>query len=147
MLKRCYYITDTNGCIIVRISRWDESRIDRALSFVSGSPLWAILSGHPAYDGKDSAQLQGNGIAVCFDQDKISIGSTSYTVPGSFMVNREEEYAEKFGSACKDAVSAAVRRSFVTQVCAAYYLEGNSYKMKFYPCNEDCPVGPSFGAQ
>ncbi|MBF0595772.1 MAG: hypothetical protein HQL22_12515, partial [Candidatus Omnitrophica bacterium] len=134
--KRCYFLADGTGCVKVRISRWDEDRLSRAMSFFGGAPLWTVLSGHAA-NFKGSAP---KGLEACFGTDRVEVNGTKYYIPESFMINREEDYATKYGLECAAAVNDALARSFVTEVCAKYIADGDRglYRMKFIPCDQSC---------
>jgi len=140
-LKRCYFMINTSGCVKVRISRWDEDRLSQMISFVSGSPLWRVLSGHPAYDGQPKAK----DLETCFTRDKMAIDGKEFYIPDSFMINQDKDYLLKYGLECQAAVEDALKKSFVTEVCAKYYLDppgddNATYKMRFFPCSEGCTL-------
>ncbi|MBF0386473.1 MAG: hypothetical protein HQL20_01295 [Candidatus Omnitrophica bacterium] len=135
-MGRCYTLTDGNGCVKVRITRWDENRISKALTFVGGLPFWGIFTGHPANEMKPPLE----NLEACFNHDKVEIGGQPYYIPTSFMINKGDDYTNKYGLDCADAVQAAIRQGYVTEVCAEYFVEDNSYRMRYIKCNEACPT-------
>ncbi|MEI6437116.1 MAG: hypothetical protein WCO69_00025 [Candidatus Omnitrophota bacterium] len=136
---RCYELADGVGCVKTRITRWDEDRLSKTLSFLNNLELWTILSGHPAYDNRPT---KPKDLEACFNRDKVVVGGLTYYIPNSFMVNKDEDYTNRYGMDCADAVASAVRRGFVTEVCAKYYAyqPDSSMRMKFINCKDACPV-------
>ncbi len=139
LFKRCYTLTDTDGCVRVRVSRFDENA-SGTVGFASGiTRLWQFFGQHP--NASDADALVKQVRLKCFGYDHIMMedGTILYTVPDSFMISRTVDSAlssADYTQECRAAAAELIQKGFVTETCAKYYLDGNQYKMKFVSCGK-----------
>ena len=134
-------MTDTNGRIKVRVSRFDEDSGSAVLRFVGNNlAFWQTMGRHPLSSTAAQATLLTNVRGDCFGKDTIPLPGMSpnfYDIPNSFMINGDSD--SHYNKTCRDNANALIQQGFVTEVCAEYYLEDH-YKMRFIPCNkQSCP--------
>lgn len=135
--KRCYFITDTDGCVKVRISRYDSDSTNSGVNGFGGlAKIWKFLYRHPEY--MDDA---GSSVSDCWSLNPAAyadIGAVSpspYLVPYSFMLDKPGSgAATPQEEACRQQALVALKQGFFTEVCAKYFLVGNKYDIKFIPC-------------
>lgn len=136
--KRCYYITATDGYVKARVTRFDEETPGGILRFLGNNlAFWQVMGRHPAGMGASIVADLQTVRGQCFGQDNIPLDSAMtpnrYDIPYSFMINGDTDGIDRYGSICLGAVNNLLRRGFVTEVCARYYLS-DTYRMQFVPC-------------
>ena len=126
---------DENGCVKVRVSRFDEDHTigGTVIHFLNGLPLWQFVYRHPmhAADTVDTSQL-----GTCANADQHA--------PGAFMVN-------KTGDACWTAAEGLIKQGYISETCARYELKEDptkqgkwTYDIKFRECKSCCRSSPEY---
>ena len=162
--KRCYEMTDTEGMVKARVTRFDESR-GSSILFPNGVPLWEFRYGHPdrpAGDPEDMSNLYNLvGLdttcrtSMVADPPGLPPGPTN-VYSGAFIMNERLEpstdqvqcFSDCSGNLaceavclgnveCWDGVLNILTRGVTTDTCANYYWHDNTNAgmgFKFVSC-------------
>lgn len=159
---RCYEMTDTDGMVKVRVTRFDESKGSPIL-FPNGVPLWEFRYDHPDRPAGDSEDPGNPYNLVGLDSScrtstirQLPDGPATDIYLGAFIMNERLEPSPDpptcfLGCAGNSACQAAclgnvecwnralsiLTRGVTTDTCAKYYWhEGmnNGMGFKFVPC-------------
>ncbi|MEI8011526.1 MAG: hypothetical protein WCI27_03450 [Candidatus Omnitrophota bacterium] len=131
---RCYALTDSNGCVGVRVVRYDEDHdinTNGFLRFLSGVPLWRIMYHNPHADtsvAPTAAQVWDNCVAIAPTYDHIN---------EAFLFD-PEHLPSADAAACAGVVNQLLPLGVSSETCARYYLVGDKYQMRFRNCSECC---------
>jgi hypothetical protein len=143
--RRCFEMWDENGCVKVRVSRFDEDRSLRGsvIKFLNGVPLWKFLHRHPLHAGDDlDPILQRVGSDLCADNDK--------NAPGAYITGNAD--TDPTAADCYPAVDALIKQGFISETCARYDLQPDpmdpdnrwTYDIMFRDCKNCCRKEPQF---
>ncbi len=136
---RCYELTDTSGCVGLRVVRYDEDHDlneNGFLKFLSGLSLWRILYHNPHGNPKTAATAAQVWTNCVLPQTK-----PTGTIPAgehlneAFMLNPQKAPTRV---TCVDNINSLLRLGVATETCARYYIENNKYKMAFRKCSQCC---------
>jgi hypothetical protein len=136
---RCYTLTDTDGVVISRVTRYDEDHDSPGAKLANGQALWRFRFTNP---GVASSTVPGSILATdCKHPLSYETGlspESKIALDGAFMINNNPlKDPVRVNATCFDTVNALLDRGVQTTTCARYYYDPsiNHMSLKFTPCN------------
>jgi hypothetical protein len=137
-MRRCYEMWDEEGCVKVRVSRYDEDHTfgNSVIKFLNGVPLWRFLYRHPMHSG-DARVLPSADIC----SDAAAYGAF-ITYPGA-----------PNAATCAPKAEELIQQGYVSETCARYQLDPENpndtdgrwtYNLVFRDCRSCCFTRPRF---
>jgi hypothetical protein len=139
---QCYKLENTDGYVIVRVTRFDEDH-DTFAKFANGQLLWNFRFKNPSMTApaggtvgleticapptrylNDVSPLTKNGIA-----DAFMINTTPDKDPRKDIVSEKGNLGP-----CWNLVNALLNTGVQTTTCARYYLDDKHMSLRFTPC-------------
>ena len=132
-LRRCYELTNTEGAVKMRVTRWDENRLSNApILFPNGMPIWSFRSHPSRHPNNDGSEFSNNPF-LC---PPISDPGNIYE--GAFILNSASLDGATYNNCRNKANDLLDNYGVATQTCARYYFhEGRTSGLgfQFVPCN------------
>jgi hypothetical protein len=153
-LKRCYALTDTDGFIKFRVTRYDEPPQSAKMLFPNGRPIWDFRSFSPNKSSFDTTNIQADGICgKLMARNTVGTPLTSATKDASYYKNafilneRKNEGANSADNPgnnirCWDTMTKFLAKGVSSETCAAYYYkEGDrkGFTFRFVDCRQVVP--------
>lgn len=129
--KRCYFMQAHSGRVRVRVLRYDSptGSSGKVINFANGFPLWQFRESSPYIPSTSLPDLYW-----CQSTDNSLYNTIA---PGAFMLNGTSHLGQK-NARCQNAIVAAMNQAVGNETCAFYYLDGNTYRMRFGRCDNSC---------
>jgi hypothetical protein len=136
--RRCFEMWDENGCVKVRVSRFDEDHTIKGsvIKFLNQLPLWQFLYRHPLHAGEPVVK---GSLGMCKSGDPAA--------PGAFITYPDAPNA----AACEAAAESLIRQGFISETCARYELKPDptneekwTYDITFRDCKHCCRELPEY---
>jgi hypothetical protein len=138
LLRKCYEMWDENGCVKVRVSRFDEdhSLKGSVIKFLNQLPLWQFLYRHPLHAGDSlDAAIQTIGSGNCAGADA--------NAAGAYITSNAD--SDSSSAICYPAAEALIQQGFISETCARYELDTDpanpdrwTYNLMFRDCKNCC---------
>ncbi len=162
-MERCYELTDTDGRVKMRVTRYDEplfygsgagtdeTRNKSSIFFPGGRKLWDFRADLPLGDSERPPPSANNLGLTCADampDDPPGLpapynsgGEKAGIYKGAFMLNTPYEHTD-----CWERVSRLLTHGVSTETCAEYYFEEGTvegFSVRFVPC-PSTPFGTTY---
>ena len=137
--KRCYELTNTEGVVKFRVTRFDEDDRKGNLTFPNGIPIWDFKFFHPArYDKNINIKALGASCASVTLSDPLGLpGGVTDIYKGAFIMNRLiPDGQPDANQSCWEAANNILKMGVTSERCAQYTFDdsSNGFSHKFVPC-------------
>ncbi|HQP10305.1 MAG TPA: hypothetical protein PKV41_02840, partial [Candidatus Omnitrophota bacterium] len=128
-LRRCYYLTNTDGVVKFRVTRFDQDKTSNPILFPNGIPIWRFKSNNPLRMLDPFVHNPSDLTALC-DRDKVMLpgegpADVVAKYKGAFMLNSYDVVADANAEECWDLAHALLSVGAVNETCAQYYWHGS----------------------